>query len=233
MKDAILFNSLHSLDFQDVRFNVVRIPEVSGRLKQAQNIWDQVGDKSFNFHNLLLSEDSVFLSNIKLKSLVSAVVQVGLFDRYTKANKKPTYLVGVTNSDSAAKVCAGLQTFEDMIKESGALTVSRPTAPLQIASAEPILAGMKLADYGVFEKQTETAFAPIVVDGRDLKRVIHKIVDELEVKKIVNIGPGYNVSKLKDETLAADVQWLESIEADPMLSWFWNSMDRGLLAMAQ
>jgi hypothetical protein len=83
-KNAVVFSGRNGLDFNDLRMGALRIPEVSLRLREAQAILDQNGIE-IDLLNVITSDDEYFFRNIKLKSLMAAVVQVGLFDRYLKA----------------------------------------------------------------------------------------------------------------------------------------------------
>src|SRR3954468_7812438 len=104
MRDALVFNGASNLDFQDIRTNVIRIPEVVVRIREAQKIWDSIATTSLDLANFIASEDAVFLGHIKLKSFATAVVQVGLLDRYLKTHALPEYLVGAVNGDSPLMV---------------------------------------------------------------------------------------------------------------------------------
>ena len=126
MRDALVFNGASNLDFQDIRTNVVRIPEVVQRIREAQAIWDKVSATPLDLANFIGSEDEVFLSHIKLKSFATAVVQVGLLDRYLKNHKMPEFVVGAINGDSPMKVAMGQMTFFELVSESLAANGSRP-----------------------------------------------------------------------------------------------------------
>src|SRR6185312_6535748 len=122
MRDALVFNGASNLDFQDIRTNVIRIPEVVMRIREAQQIWDSLATTSLDLANFIASEDSVFLGHIKLKAFATAVVQVGLLDRYLKSNKLPEYVVGTVNGDSPLLVALGKITFQEMVEQSSAVT---------------------------------------------------------------------------------------------------------------
>lgn len=227
MTDAVVFNGIHTLDFHEVRWNVVRIPEVSVRISEAQEIWDKEELSSFNFYNFLVSEDQVFQGNIKLKSLATAIVQVGLYDRYLRFFQRPKYLIGAGNGDSPLKVAAGLLSLEDLLKKSRACEMERPSSLLQLADT-PFLSGMSLADYTlyVFSPQKNT-FETLIDGNKDFNVVAREAIEEHRVQKFVNIGPGsLLINRNKDEYSMADIQILESIDIDPMLSWFWREVQQ-------
>jgi hypothetical protein len=54
------------------------------------------------------------------------------------------------------------------------------------------------------------------------------------VRRFVNFGPGNLLfSNLEGDLRLADIQVLESIDLDPMLSWFWQGLRHRELALAQ
>lgn len=237
MSEAVVFQGLNALDFEEIRTSVVRIPEVTRRIMEAQRIWDSSEATHFDFFNFIASEDRVFMSNIRLKSLAAAVVQVGLFDRYLRYHQRPQVLVGNSNGDSALKVASGILTFEEMVSQSAALKLTRPSAPLQLAD-EPVLSGISLTEYGAFQvgkdENDEAVMAEVTVDKIDPAKIVSTLVEELQVRRFVNIGPGNLLfSQLEEDLRMADIQVLESIDLDPMLSWFWSSLRNRDLAVAQ
>ena len=129
MKEAVVFGGQNSLDFYDVRLSVLRIPEVSLKIEEAQNIWDKSCGTSFSFQHFLSCEDSIFFNNINLKALSLSVVQLGLMDRYERLFRKPQYLVGNTQNDSALMVASGKVTLSELIANSQACGLVRPMAP--------------------------------------------------------------------------------------------------------
>jgi hypothetical protein len=237
MSEAVVFQGLNALDFEEIRASVVRIPEVTRRIMEAQQLWDASEAPHFDLFNFVASEDRVFMSNIRLKSLASAVVQVGLYDRYLRFHKAPRFFVGNTNGDAAVKVAAGILTFTELVTESPALKQVRPTAPLQIADA-PILSGIALTEYGAYEvtksEKGEAAINELSVDKIDPAKIIATLVEEHEVRGFINVGPGNLLYRpLEDDLRTAEIQVLESVDLDPMLAWFWGGMRSRELAAAQ
>jgi hypothetical protein len=234
MREALVFNGASNLDFQDIRTNVVRIPEVVQRIREAQDIWDKVSSVPLDLANFIGSEDDVFLSHIKLKSFATAVVQVGLLDRYLKTHKMPEYVLGAINGDSPMKVAIGLMTFFELVSESAACNTSRqPKQPVANALDLPILAGVQLAEHAVFLRNAEGVYERQASEVREVEKMLVDLVDAHEVNKFVMVGPGNSISGKKVLDLTArDVQVLESIDLDPMLSWFWSNLRENRLAIA-
>ncbi len=236
MRDALIFNGASNLDFQEIRANVIRIPEVVQRIREAQKIWDSGSQTPLDLANFIGSEDEVFLSHIKLKSFATAVVQVGLLDRYLKSHDMPEFVVGAINGDSPMKVAIGQLTFQELIGQSSALTSTRPRTPTTVAPNAldlPILAGVQLVEYAVYKRGADGIFERQANDTREVERMVVDLVDNQDVNKLVMVGPGSSVSgkKILDLT-ARDIQVLESIDLDPMLSWFWSNLKENRLAIA-
>ena len=236
MRDALIFNGASNLDFQEIRANVVRIPEVIQRIRMAQKIWDSVAVTPLDLANFVGSEDEVFLSHIKLKSFATAVVQVGLLDRYLKNHSLPEYVVGAINGDSPMRFAIGELSFEELVATSSAVVSSRPrvpTAAVTNALELPVLAGVQLVEYAVYRRTTDATFERVFSDTREVERMVVDLVDAQDVNKLLMVGPGSAVSgkKILDLT-SRDVQVLESIDLDPMLSWFWPNLKGSRLAIA-
>jgi hypothetical protein len=233
MREALVFNGASNLDFQDIRTNVIRIPEVVQRIREAQSIWDKIPTTPLDLANFIGSEDEVFLSHIKLKSFATAVVQVGLLDRYLKSHKMPEFVLGAINGDSPMKVAMGQITFAELVSDSLAANQPKPRVPVANALDLPLLAGVQLVEYAIFVRSAEGGYTRKETEVRELERMIVDLVDEDEVNKLVMVGPGNSVSgkKILDLT-SRDVQVLESIDLDPMLSWFWSNLKQNRLAIA-
>jgi hypothetical protein len=235
MREALVFNGASNLDFQEIRTNVVRIPEVVQRIREAQEIWDKVSTIPLDLANFIGSEDDVFLSHIKLKSFATAVVQMGLLDRYLKNHKMPEYVLGAINGDSPMKVAIGLMTFFELVSESAACSTSRhqQKQPVTNALDLPILAGVQLAEHAIFVRNVDGVYERQATEFREVERMLVDLVDNQDVTKLVMVGPGSSISgkKILDLT-ARDIQVLESIDLDPMLSWFWSNLRENRLAIA-
>lgn len=121
-----VFAGRNGLDFLELRLGTVRIPEVSLRIREAQRILDTQEVNRIDLLGAIVADDDSFFRNIKLKSLLSAIVQVGLYDRLLRSQRAPEVLLGAANGDSALLVCAGQMTFEQMVLQSPALQTLQP-----------------------------------------------------------------------------------------------------------
>ena len=118
MGDAVIFNSSSQLEFQEVRMNVSRIPEVIARVREAQDAWERtVGGDLASF---LLSEDERFASGPRRRQVAVGVVQIALFDHYHRSHGLPEYLAGPTNGPIG--IVLGMRTLAEFITETARAT---------------------------------------------------------------------------------------------------------------
>ena len=236
MNQVVILNGPSCLDFADLRLNALRIPEVVVRIRRAQQVWDYAGLPSFEWVNFLASDDNVFLNSIRYKAVAAAIIQLGLFDRYVKKHGRPDFLMGDLKEDSPINVAAGFVSFEDYLLSSKAF---QSTQHLELAPAGdlPVLSGMSLAEFGVLSRTDEDeslleeadklsdTYRVLKSDKSDIKSLLSTLIEELGVRRFVNIGPGSQlVHKGQDALLMSDVQVVESIDIDPMLTWFWPTI---------
>lgn len=248
-KNALVFSGRNGLDFIDLRQSVIRIPEVTLRIREAQRILDEQKPASedapemtkVDLMSVISSDDEFFFRNIQLKSLCAAIVQVGLFDRYLKTQKRPDIMVGNTNGDSAMLVCSGSMSFRDMVMSSQALATLRPASDKVInlvpALAMPLLSGLSLTEYNALEmKQTDQglAYQPAKLASMELRKLVSSLHLEQGVSRFINIGPA-SALRGSDYRLIGEgeIEALDSIELDPMLGWFWKSTRPQAASLAQ
>jgi hypothetical protein len=224
MRGALIFNGTSALEFQDIRNNVIRIPEVIHSIREAQGIWDALNPSPFDLGNFITSEDQVFLSQIKLKNFATAVIQVGLLRRYLRHNELPEYIVGTVNGDSPLRVALKQISFVEMVAESEAMPKERLTI---VSNDAPLLAGVRLDEYVVYQKTGEDRYKKIDFETRDVKKMVEGLMASQEVSKLTFIGPGTWNTNLP---AAAEVH--ESIELDPSLGWFWAALKENKFAVA-
>ncbi len=127
---AVVFAGVNGLDFLELRLGTVRIPEVTLRLKEAQRVLDQQGCDRLDLNSAIVADDETFFKNTGIKSLLAAIVQVGLYDRMLRSQRPPQVLLGASNGDSALMVCAGVTPFEQLVLQSSAVQTLRPRLSL-------------------------------------------------------------------------------------------------------
>lgn len=139
-----IFAGENDLDFLELRLGVIRIPEVSRRVWEAQSIIDGLPVEPMDLFCFLQSPDDVFFKNEEFRILLSAVVQIGLFDRYIQTSGMPSALLGKVQETSALLVCSGQKEFRDLVESSAAVKKLAP----------------KLHIVSVFDTDAEAASTP-------------------------------------------------------------------------
>lgn len=226
MRDAIVFASNNQLEFQDIRSNVIRIPEVAIRVREAQQIWDTLGMPALDLANFIGSDDAVFLGNIRMKSFATAVIQIGLLDRFLKTQTLPKIVLGTTTGEAPLKVVIGQMTFHELIRESAAQTVPRKLQAAASMSELPVLAGVPLPRYAAFEQTDEGTYRPLEADVSHIERLIETLVHDKGLQRLIVVGPGNTVLRASQSLRVCD-----SIEMDAQLSWFWQTPQVSLSAV--
>ncbi len=219
MNKSIIFSGLHSLDFSDIRHNVIRIPEVINKIKEASEASNKLGENACfkeDFFTTLASDNATYSKNIKLKSVLNCIIQLGLYDRYVSKFGQPKYLLGNINGVSPLNIVIGRKTFQSLFQKDG--TEIQPS--LNIVN-EPLLSGVTMSLNQLF-KMGDEDFIEAGEAKNELGLLVKELIEDHHVKQIIDIGPGSGWAKAKtfDHSLY-DVQILESIDMDPMLSWFW------------
>ncbi len=243
LKNAAIFAGRNGLDFGDLRTAVLRIPEVSLRIREAQAQIDHLTDATFDLRAYMGSDDSHFLRNFKLKGLAAAIVQVALWDRYIKLNRVPDFIVGNANGDSAVAVITGRQTFAEMIEKSSFIrelqsTESTLVIAVPLRETAPLLAGESLTQY-------ELQNVSVAVDGHvsysvintaqmDLRKLLKLLCETLSVGQLISFGPAslLMTAEFKQNVLS-EINVHDSIATDPKLNWFWAGLRSQSSALAQ
>jgi len=228
-KNAVVFAGRNALDSSELRTNIVRIPEVTIRIRQAQKILESMSQENVDLLGVLAADDETFFKNLKQKSLLAAIVQVGLFDRFSRTQRRPDFLVGTSNGDSALKVCAGHMSFEDMVRATVEEVKPSNVVELSVVQAAPLLSGVSLTEFGAVELSNTEGIGPVYGEVKagamELKTVLSTLHNDFRVDRFINIGPTSALTGSDFKTLGSeDVESVDSIEMDPMLTWFWRGI---------
>lgn len=226
MTGAVLFKGDNSLDFAEIRSQVLRVPEVLGRIHEAQAIWDEAGLEPVNFYGTMISDNDGFFASSCLKSLCLAIVQVGLYDRYLRKNLQPEFVVGNVRNDSPALVAAGIISFRKLIIGSRAAGVeAEEVTPAKEENGLPTLRGQSLPIFKVYRK-LEDGYQEENFESMHIPKVIRRLAEEQCLKRLVSIGPGsVDIQPEERSGMLEEVQFFESIDMDPLLSWFWQNVN--------
>ncbi len=221
---CLLYSGRRGLDDPATRISVLRIPEVSRKLKEAQRLVDEIIGASLkiDLYSYVQSSDSEFNSNASLKALVAATVQVGLFDRFVKYRSRPKFLVGPINGNSAMAVCAGMQEFRNFIENSD--FCKENTLMARYTQQGTKLTGVKLEEYGALMWNPEGFYQNLEVEKKEATKIVEELSLNNLLTQCVHLGPTYDFRQEEFANVGLDgLASMSSIEMDPILNSFWKS----------
>lgn len=223
---AVLFGKTGGLDNCEVRASLLRIPEVLTRVKKAQKVIDQTDCCQVDLINHLLSEDIDYHQQPELKELLASVVHLGLYDRFLAKGGTPRFFVAPSYSASPVYPCIGKTTFQGMIVESCYVRKKL----MEQASGAIMVNGQpdkyeKYVSYSYEEKSDELLVDQVLKPSESLTHILSTLVEKHGVTQFINIGPKEPlIRSIQTMEMSQDIHVLDSIEMDPMLSWFWSEL---------
>jgi len=230
---AILFSRMSTLDKLQNRLSVVRIPEVISRIKETQRLLDSMG---FNIEliNYMISEDETFNGNKELKKLMVSVSLIGLYERHCRSNPKPEFFIAPSFPESPVNFCLGRISFEELVGDSSLVRMRKvldfPKTSSDLDNLdfnEDILRSFNLDKFEAYGSLNGSMRS--LAESQDPEKLIIKLIKKYGAKQFVNIGlDGLLLDPQKHPFHVEDIQILDSIEIDPMLSWFRRDMDKAI-----
>ena len=221
---CLLFAGRRGLDGVEERHSILRIPEVSRRMKRAQALLDETLESGIrvDLYSFILSPDEEFNAHPSLKSLVTSVTQVGLFDRFIKYRSRPQFMIGRMNGCSAALVCSSQQTFDDFVTTSR--FCQENTLMARYTGPGTQLAGVQMEEYGALQWNEEGFYEPLKLEAKDAASIMIEISGDFLITQCIHIGPHYKfrLDEFEHKGLGR-ISSMNSVEMDPILSSFWKS----------
>jgi hypothetical protein len=231
---AILFSGVAMLDQRDTRQSLIRIPEVIQKIKQAQTVIDQLTNFSFDLHNCMHDDNQFLTSNPKIRRVLVNVVQLALYERHIKSYHKPHFFVGSLFNLSAIEHCLGFSYFDEFIRsvwfqdlegsENEEVVFETQSKYQDIQKVHQLY--NKKNNYYIYEFQQmdDTITEAKKMDEADsCEKILSKLISKYEVKQVVNLAPSdMMLSPIANPFLLEDIQLFNTIEIDPMLSWFYQ-----------
>lgn len=249
MKSVVVFAGKNGVDFSEVRTSVLRIPEVSIKIRQAQKAIDQMGLEQIDLLAIANSEDAVLNNHSSVKTILSSLVQLALFERSLKSQRKPSFLLAKVDELSVIDLIKGesiasfVQKALETEAEQNSKEETQATSDALVGEAAPLVD--QAAGDNVIQMNADENFSVFevtinemgtlksineVLKGSEPKKLFTELIEKMNVTKFVNIGPSSALANSNDETLES-VTVIDSIEADPILNWFWQGL-RPLTAYA-
>ncbi|RME17309.1 MAG: hypothetical protein D6797_02775 [Bdellovibrio sp.] len=220
MKESLVFGGAEALDFYDIRVNVLRIPEVHIKIQEMQSLVDSLGSLRLSLFDFLQAEDAYFLRHLPLKCALSTAIQLGLYERYLKRFRRPSFLI----SQRTFKGCSALRVIVGQTSLKEALYEKLPLwdTPFPVMATKEENPG-----FDIYMWQEEK-WAPVTLKQEELTSiylVVQTLKEKYGVSKYIHVGPGNHLLNRSDETYRMwDIQILDAIEQDPLLNWFWPAV---------
>ena len=221
---CLLFAGRGGLDDTNNRQSILRIPEVSRKIKEAQRLLDQTLDPSvhIDLFAFLNAPDNEFNSNTSLKSLVAATVQVGLFERLVKYRNRPEFLIGRNNGCSAMMVCADLQSFEDFVLTSK--YCKENTLMARFTQQNSPLTGMEMEEFGSLQWNPDGYYEKKEVEKKQAAEILEEISTDHLIAQCIHVGPSTeSMERAIQNQGLYNIASMNSIEIDPILNTFWKA----------
>lgn len=238
MSKVILFSGNETLHSLETRAAMLRIPEVSARLRSAQPYMDALSSRAPLLVSYMLVENEWFDRESELQSILVALVQLGLLDRFTKTNQLPKYFIGPRGNDSVLKLVNGASGIGDWLINT---SWSQKQRALQNESAQPIHhshvlpIGASAASGASLSRgisQTELELISVhsqdgvmrsesLLTSADVCQMIRHLSEKEGVNQIINVGPSHALTdRIQGSPLRETLRIVDSIELDPLLTWF-------------
>lgn len=225
---AVYFSTQSLLDLHEHRLNMLRVPEILRMVHRTQDVIDRRLDCSVDLANIMSADDEVFLASNGLRSLSTAIVQIGLFHRYVKNNSLPEFLIGNCRGDSAIEVIVGRMSLEQMVLKSAAFQEEQRTQ-LAASNGLPILAGSAMPELAVYKREEVDGFPGEHVFNRtsgttgSLREVFVGLQSQQKLDHWVVLGTGTVAARREHMSINSQslpVQMEFSLDSDPRLEWF-------------
>ncbi len=235
---GVIFAFRNVLFEQSYRSAVLRIPEVTTKLREAQEFVDSIfKEQSLDLVSFVASEDEYFFNYSRYRDLTITLVQVGLFERYLKTSGYPQFLIGGQSMLSPIHLISGDYDLEKTVKIAYSSEYNNNEVVfLSQDREEQLVSGRsRFLSYEAFYvkkeisvgknlKNTKYTFNDIGICEMKLDSVFRRLLEEQGLNQYVLIGPGATDLNYqwRQDLIFSDIEVIDSIDVDPMLGWFWT-----------
>ncbi len=189
----IILGQSSFMDFEFLRQNVIRIPEVIDIIRQAQSYWDGLlGVKSLVLSNCFYRSDDFFQIHPEFKNLLNDLVQFALYNRLKNQNKISTeYVLSDVNNTRVHLLVLNLQSLKEFVLKHPAIRSfnkePKSFRSLHAIHSVPKFTLFRPTDCGI--KSVKSSF-----EVADLLQEIESLDNEM-MSLNIGIGQKFNYSK--------------------------------------
>lgn len=212
--NLILFSGRHSLNDQQIRQNLIRVPEVLIEIKYAQKILDEEGSTLDLLEQMSLpSED--FCRRLAVRACLTLLAQVGLYRRWKSNNpKESTQLIFRTGYASPEILLEGLRPrayrkwLREIFSQDNVYTLSDD------------ISNLKFEDY-ICRDGKETLF-----QAESLDEILTLASRSEQGVQVLSLVPGqcFFSAGLQAQFEKQSISVADLFQVDPKLDWFWSEM---------
>lgn len=210
MNSVLVFTGRTAIDGVDFRWQLLRVPEVSKVLKEAQQAIDLCVPNAKDLVSFIQRDNGEYLSGGLWRELCAQLVQVGLYRRYEKNYSQSRFMIGDAGPLSAAPVCFGLMTVTELINAF----VEELAKQEQEAQSKDFLVGQKLETAKIYE--IKDGVLNVYSEGKGTMALLDVIIKDYLLDQVITLG---SVASLGPADNLIDLGIVESVVMDPLLSW--------------
>ncbi len=210
MNTVLVFTGRGGIDSADFRWQLLRVPEVSRVLKEAQSLLDQWGAQERDLVSFILGDINSYLSGGLWRELSSKLMQIGLYRRYQKSSSNPQFVIGDSGVFSATAVCLGQQSLAEFVQTF----VMELEKRSQEEKSSEFLVGHSLETSKVYEWQNGEYI--VTAEGKETAGLLENIRKDHLVDQVITVGSAAPLSMFSQ---GHDVGIVESVVVDPLLGW--------------
>ena len=210
MNTVLVFTGRGGIDLSDFRWQLLRVPEVSLVLKEAQAYLEQMGVQDKDLVSFILGDANSYLSGGLWRELASKLMQIGLYRRYCKNSSRPQFVIGDSGVFSATAVCLEQQTLQEFV---GTFVQELERRSQEEKSSE-FLVGHRLETAKVYEYQQGEYV--VTSEGKETAGLLENIRKDHLVDQVITVGSAGPLSVFNQ---GQDVGIVESVVIDPLLGW--------------
>jgi hypothetical protein len=211
MNSVLVFAGRAAVDNESLRWQMLRVPEVTQVLREAQKVIDVSGVGSKDIVSFLQSENKVYLSGGLWRELSAQLVQIGLYRRYKKFYSQSRFLVGEAGVFSALQVCVQQVSMTDLIIAFAEQMMAR----VENEKSVEFLVGHALETSRVFEEKKDGSFE-MIAEGKDTLGLMDYVAKDYLLDQVITFG---GISGLETVLSTHDLSAMDSIAMDPLLGW--------------
>lgn len=210
MNSVLVFAGRSAIDNESLRWQILRVPEVTKVLREAQQVLDVVGLPPKDLVSYMQMDNRDYLSGGLWRELAAQIVQIGLYRRYKKHYSNTGFLVGEAGPLSALKVCVELASVTDLVISFAEHMSQR----VENEKSLEFLVGHSLESSRAFVRKN--GMYELLSEGKNTVSLVDLISKDHLINQVITFG---TVEGMETVLADNDLGVVESVAMDPLLGW--------------